>query len=307
MKKHTKSILILTLLLLGALALGACSPVETVATETSVPAAAAATEEPTAAPMEAAAPMGNAAAPMGNAENHAHGADGEHGAAAGMAGEHGATPGAANENGATPGMTGNYGAAGGHGAGGQGCADEAAMQEITPAGELTQDEIDTMTFMREEEKLARDVYLTLYEQWGSPVFQNISRSEQHHMDSVKSLLDAYGVADPVTDDTVGVFTNPDLQALYDQLVEQGSTSLAEAFKVGATIEEIDILDLQDGLAQTEDPNITMVYTNLMNGSYHHLQAFTGQWTAQTGQEYEPQLLSPELFAEIMAMPRGGGH
>ncbi|MCF6277315.1 MAG: DUF2202 domain-containing protein, partial [Anaerolineales bacterium] len=143
-------------------------------------------------------------------------------------------------------------------------------QNFIAAGELSQPEVDRLIFMREEEKLARDVYLTLYEQWNLSAFQNISSSEQKHTDAVKNLLDLYELADPVVDDTIGVFTNNDLQALYDQLVAQGSLSLADALNVGAAIEEIDILDLQEGLDEANDPNIVMVYNNLMNGSYHHL-------------------------------------
>ena len=71
--------------------------------------------------------------------------------------------------------------------------------------------------MREEEKLAHDVYVTLYAQWDLPIFQNISRSEQTHTDAVKTLIDRYGLTDPASS-KVGVFTNPDLQALYNDLV-----------------------------------------------------------------------------------------
>ena len=94
-----------------------------------------------------------------------------------------------------------------------------------PAGELTAQEVDGLAFMREEEKLARDVYLTLYDQWNMPVFQNIAGSESTHMDAVLTILDRYGLEDPSAEKAVGEFTNPDLQALYDQLVESWAASL----------------------------------------------------------------------------------
>ncbi len=109
---------------------------------------------------------------------------------------------------------------------------------------LSQDEKDALVFLREEEKLARDVYSALYAEWGSNAFSNIASSEVRHMDGVKILLDACGVSDPVTDDTPGVFVNTELQAAYDSLVPQGSQSLEEAFKVGMTIENLDIEDLE---------------------------------------------------------------
>jgi len=180
--------------------------------------------------------------------------------------------------------------------------------EFVAAGELSQAEVDALAFMREEEKLARDVYLTLYDEWGLPVFQNIASSEQKHTDAVKSLLDFYGATDPVTDDTVGVFVNPDLQALYDQLVEQGSTSLTDALTVGTAIEEIDILDLQEYLAETDDPNIIMVYNNLLNGSYNHLNAFVSQYEGQSGETFSPSYMTLEGFNEALSNAHsGGGH
>ena len=86
--------------------------------------------------------------------------------------------------------------------------------------------------MREEEKLADDVYIMLYEKWGKRIFQNISRSEQTHTDAIKALLTRYELPDPASSST-GVFTNPDLQTLYNDLIARGSESLAEAFEVGA--------------------------------------------------------------------------
>ncbi|MBT3190194.1 MAG: DUF2202 domain-containing protein [Anaerolineae bacterium] len=176
---------------------------------------------------------------------------------------------------------------------------------FVPAEALTQTEIDGLSFMREEEKLARDVYLTLYDVWGLPIFQNIASSEQQHTDAVKGLLEFYGAADPVTDDTIGVFANDDLQALYDQLVEKGSLSLADALEVGTTIEEIDILDLQEYLAETDDPNITMVYENLLKGSYNHLRAFVSQYEGESGESFEPSYMTLEGYNEALLNASSG--
>ena len=93
------------------------------------------------------------------------------------------------------------------------------------------------------------------------------------MAAIKMLLDRYGIADPAAGQPIGVFTNPDLQALYNQLIAQGNQSLAAALQVGVTIEEVDIRDLQTRLAGTTHADIKQVYTNLMNGSYNHLRAF----------------------------------
>ncbi len=102
--------------------------------------------------------------------------------------------------------------------------------------------------MREEEKLAGDVYRYFYDLWGSTIFQNIASSEDAHTDAILDLLNQYGIEDPASADP-GVFSNPDLQALYDELTAMGSNSLKEAFLVGAAIEEIDILDIEEYIAQ----------------------------------------------------------
>jgi hypothetical protein len=141
-------------------------------------------------------------------------------------------------------------------------------------GDLTQAEADSLLFLREEEKLARDVYLVLFDETGKKTFSNIAASEQRHMDSVKTLLDAYGLADPVGADTPGVFSNPDLQKAYDTLVAQGSQSLAEALKVGVAIENLDIEDLQALLAIDPSADITQVAQSLLKGSENHLASFT---------------------------------
>jgi hypothetical protein len=162
-----------------------------------------------------------------------------------------------------------------------------------PASDLSAEEAAALLFMREEEKLARDVYNTLSATWGIQSFSNIASSEQMHMDEIKVLLDRYALTDPVL--APGQFTDPNLQALYTQLVAQGSLSIGDALKVGAAIEEIDIRDLQTRMAQTNNADIQLVYTNLMNGSYNHLKAFTRNLLAQTGETYQPQYLSAEQY------------
>ncbi len=165
---------------------------------------------------------------------------------------------------------------------------------------LSPEEQADLLHMREEEKLARDVYLTLYEKWQLPVFQNIARSEQTHMDAVAALLPAYGLEDPVaqTGDERGVFTDPDLQALYDQLVEQGSASIVDALTVGATIEDLDIKDLNEALGRTDQEDIRLVYENLKKGSENHMRAFVSNLQSR-GADYTPQYISEAEYQAIV--------
>lgn len=177
---------------------------------------------------------------------------------------------------------------------------EASLSSTTASG-LTNTEAEGLLFMREEEKLARDVYLTLYDQWNINIFQNIAASEQTHTDAVKTLLDRYGLDDPMINDEMGVFINADLQALYDQLVAQGSQSLGEALNVGAAIEEIDILDLEKYIAQTENSDIQRVYESLLKGSRNHLRAFVNTMENKIGTSYQPQYLSQDAYQAIVGL------
>lgn len=183
---------------------------------------------------------------------------------------------------------------------------EAAAPLAAYSDDLTEAEIDGLLFMREEEKLAHDVYLTLYEAWGLPLFQNIAGSEQSHTEAVLHLLDVYEIDDPAEGNGLGVFANADLQALYDDLVAWGSQSLADALKVGAAIEEIDILDLQDNLVNLDNAAIEQVYQNLLKGSENHLRAFTQTLARQTGETYAPQYMNPDAYDTIISASAQGG-
>lgn len=172
---------------------------------------------------------------------------------------------------------------------------------------LSDDETSGLLYMVEEEKLARDVYLTLYNETGLVVFDMIAESEGRHMDAVLSLIEKYNLTAPDTLDEVGVFENPELQALYDQLVEQGSQSIVDALQVGALIEETDIKDLEDWIAKTDNEDIKAVYGNLMAGSENHLRAFVRNLEAQ-GVSYTAQVLPQEQVDEILSSENGhSGH
>jgi hypothetical protein len=139
---------------------------------------------------------------------------------------------------------------------------------------LTETEIQNLMHMREEEKIARDVYLSFYEKYNMQIFSNIAKSEQRHMDAVLGLIEGYGLTDPAEGKDIGEFT-PDFQTLYDALIAEG-TSLTKALEVGVKIEEMDIDDLTECLSETETANIIQVYSNLLAASQNHLKAFTSK-------------------------------
>ena len=174
-----------------------------------------------------------------------------------------------------------------------------AVIDSMPIEELSEEETNGLVFMREEEKLARDVYLTLYSVWGQRIFTNISGAEQMHTNAIKLLLDKYEIPDPMQSDSIGSFTNADLKGLYETLTVQGSVSLVEALKTGALIEEIDIRDLVLELKEhVDNEDITFVYENLYRGSRNHLRAFVRNLSRQ-GVTYEPVVLDPSDYQAII--------
>ncbi|KPU63252.1 hypothetical protein EP1X_04630 [Thermococcus sp. EP1] len=183
---------------------------------------------------------------------------------------------------------------------GAGCIQD----QKTSTTSITEEEKQGILWMREEEKLARDVYLTLYEKWRLPIFNNIAESEQTHMEAVKSLIDKYALEDPIIDE-VGKFNNRELQELYNQLVEKGSKSVEDALIVGAMIEELDIVDLQKWISKTDKQDIIEVYENLMKGSRNHLRSFVSN-LKNYGVTYEPQYLSKEEYEKIINSPMEEG-
>lgn len=180
------------------------------------------------------------------------------------------------------------------------------LQEITnqncslnnPSPTINATEINLLKHMREEEKLARDVYINLYNLYGLNVFNNISKSEQMHMDNVLCLLEYYDIDDPASE-IQGVYENATLQNLYDTLIIQGSISLTEALKVGATIEDVDIYDLMEFTEETTNSAIISIYDNLTCGSRNHMRAFIKQLSSN-GITYTPQFITNDLYNSIIS-------
>ena len=166
-----------------------------------------------------------------------------------------------------------------------------------PSGVLTSPEEEGLLFMAEEEKLAEDVYSSLNEIWSLRVFDNIGRAERTHQAAVETLLIRYSLAVPAN--PPGEFSNEILQSLYNDLVSRGGLSVEEALRVGASIEELDILDLEERMAQTDKEDIQLVYSNLKRGSENHLRAFVNN-LERRGIEYRPEYLSLQEYNGIIS-------
>lgn len=169
-----------------------------------------------------------------------------------------------------------------------------------PFEDLSESEIEALNYVREEEYLAHDVYVAMYDLYHVPVFNNISKSELIHTTAILALMEKYNLPDPAAAHVTGVFEDAGIQELYDALVAQGSVSLQDAVMVGATIEDVDIFDLMEHLENDLD-NTDLIYTfeQLYHGSRNHMRAFNAHITFQ-GLVYTPQYISQELFDEIVS-------
>jgi hypothetical protein len=163
---------------------------------------------------------------------------------------------------------------------------------------LTDKEVASLQKMKEEEKLARDVYSALYQKWGSQVFSRISLAENNHLNAIINLLKYYGEADTLVEET-GIFTDANVQSLYNDLLKQGSVSIEDGYKTGALIEEMDIKDLKDAIAETANTNIVLVYENLERGSRNHLRAFNKQLSS-LGIVHTPVYITQADYDQIVS-------
>ncbi|MDQ6976816.1 MAG: DUF2202 domain-containing protein [Ghiorsea sp.] len=174
---------------------------------------------------------------------------------------------------------------------------------------LTANEIAGLKYMREEEELARDLYMNIFTVRGSTltIFQNISlNSEVGHAQKMLDLLNTYGQADPSTGQS-NTYTDVGLQSLYDQLIGTatgGATTDLNALMVGAKVEEVDIDDINAKKAQVQPVHalIIQTYDNLLCGSRNHLRSFVAQIEATTGKAYVAQV--PAVAAEVATILAG---
>ncbi|WP_028974658.1 DUF2202 domain-containing protein [Spirochaeta cellobiosiphila] len=170
---------------------------------------------------------------------------------------------------------------------------------------ISEEESSDLTLLREEEKLARDVYSFLYDKWGMRIFHNISQSEQNHMEQIGQLLIRYDISDPIVEDIPGIFQDESLQSLYDELTQKGSESLGAALYIGASIEDLDISDLQLALKRTQKEDISFVYDNLTKGSRNHMRSFY-KLLEREQLTYNPQYISNEDYRNIITTPKERG-
>ena len=178
---------------------------------------------------------------------------------------------------------------------------------VLHAQTISENEKAGILLMREEEKMARDVYQTLNEKWDQMPFVHISESEINNMARMKLLIDKYQLKDPVENnaDKPGTFNNQQLKKLYDELITSGKTSLEAAFRAGAKVEEVDIRDLKEAKAKTSNEEIKNTYTDLISASENHLRAFVRN-LKRLDVSYPPVVMDKKEFDAIITTTKGMG-
>jgi hypothetical protein len=175
------------------------------------------------------------------------------------------------------------------------------LSPLRSFSQITDAEINGIISLREEEKVAYDVYMYLYEKYDNLVFKNIAQNEKDHMIKMKELINTYNLNDPLsgTEDSRGVFTNKKMQGLYDEMIMGGNYGVVDAMRASARFEETDIQDLRNNIAISSDPTILAVYQILEASSQDHLRALV-KYIKEEGISYKPSVLSKEEYDKIMA-------
>ena len=155
---------------------------------------------------------------------------------------------------------------------------------------LTDEQKYAIAYMWNDEKMAHDLYLALYNKFPNQnVLYNIAtKAESTHELTVENLAQAYdinitnyqnGYGEHYSQNDLdkygaGEFFIPAVQQTYDTLYNQGSKSEIDALKVGCMVEVVDVDDLNKYLDVVKDkPDIVNAFENLRSGSYNHYWAF----------------------------------
>lgn len=129
---------------------------------------------------------------------------------------------------------------------------------------------ERINYIYQEEKLAYEIYTEMDNIYNKKVFENISRSEEEHMEAILTLANDLDIN--IYPLKYNQFTFDNLSKLKEKLVKLGKENINMAFEVGVKIEELDIIDLERLLLEgSKRENLT--YSNLLKASKNHLSAF----------------------------------
>ena len=144
---------------------------------------------------------------------------------------------------------------------------------LAPSGTLTDAQRSALQAGAQEEKLAHDLYTEFAARYDDPVFDRIAAAETNHLAAIQTLLTRYAITDPTAGAAADRFSDPAVQAGYDDLLAKGSAGERAALEAGRTAEQADIALLQATLQGLTAPDVQRVYEHLLAASKQHLAAF----------------------------------
>jgi hypothetical protein len=167
-----------------------------------------------------------------------------------------------------------------------GCGHSTSSAQATSVAELTDDQKYALAYMWNEEKLAKDIYLALYDTWEGDtltLYNIATQSETRHIETVEGLVEAYDINITNLDDyndsyseaelralDAGEYAIAELQELYNTLYAEGNASEQEALQVGCKVEVKDIADLNESIAIAEGvDDLVGAFELLRLQSYQH--------------------------------------
>lgn len=187
---------------------------------------------------------------------------------------------------------------------GTACSKDDSQNQTQPKVMLSTQQKNHIIQLYEEEKLAQNLYVQFYDKHGYKPFSHHSEAEARHMQAVADVLVQYELEVP--ENPEGVFNNKEYQKAYNEWLPKGMADGKDALYIAAYIEEMDILDLMDAIAQiAETDDIKNMYEQLLAGSENHLRAYNKFIFKELGITYQPQLMDKVLFDIIIA--GGSGH
>lgn len=157
-------------------------------------------------------------------------------------------------------------------------------RSCVPPVTLTETQAADLSFTRDEERMALDLYTLFADEYELPgrgvgrnavtIFSNIADSETTHTTTVLAKLKDYCLPDPAWHMDDGEYVVPAIQDLYDDWELQGLLDMDAALQVGIELEQRDIDDLEALIAKDNPADIEAVYVNLCEGSLSHWAAFS---------------------------------
>lgn len=192
-----------------------------------------------------------------------------------------------------------------------------------------------IAFSWNEEKMAKDLYLNLYDTLFSTGVEvkslaNVANnSEAQHQETMRALLEKYDLdISQVSSETdsipngydgdvlelilSGQFPMTAVQTMYDELMShaQNHSNLQQgALEAACMVEVVDVNDLNDSIQQANELGayeLVVAFENLRAGSYNHYWAFNNA-LVQMGVSSGCGVLGADYIKDYPQVPKGNGN